>query len=160
LNAISEGNPEVIFKNRPAPTVITPHYGEMGRLVKMSPKEVEDNKYKLSEQYSKEWNLILVLKGHETLITEPSGKQVINQSGGPSLATAGSGDVLSGIIGTLGAQNKEKLFEASSTAVYLHGLAGDLATQEIGERSVMASDVINLLPQVLKKAESQLSLSQ
>lgn len=122
----------------------------------MPPKEVEDNKYKLSERFSKEWNLILVLKGHETLIAEPAGQQVINKSGGPGLATAGSGDVLSGIIGTLAAQNLEKLFEASSTAVYLHGLAGDLATKEIGERSVMATDVINYLPKALKKAEKQL----
>ncbi|MFH1598615.1 MAG: NAD(P)H-hydrate dehydratase [Patescibacteria group bacterium] len=155
LNAISEGNPDEIFSNRPNRTIITPHYGEMGRLIKLSPKEIEDNKYKLSERYAREWNLTLVLKGQETLITEPAGKQVINKSGGPGLATAGSGDVLSGIIATLGAQNQEKLFEAAATSVYLHGLAGDLATKEIGERSVMATDVINYLPEALKYTESQ-----
>ncbi len=156
LNAISEGNPEEIFTSRPCLTIITPHYGEMGRLIKMPPKEIEDDKYKLSARYAKEWNLILVLKGHETLITEPSGKQVVNRSGGPGLATAGSGDVLSGIIGTLCSQNKEKLFEATASAVYLHGLAGDLGESEIGERSVMATDVINYLPKALKQVESQL----
>ena len=156
LNAIAESDPNEIFQNRLSPTIITPHYGEMGRLIEMPPKEIEDDKYKLSARYAREWNLILVLKGHETLITEPSRKQVVNQSGGPSLATAGSGDVLSGIIGTLCSQNKEKLFEATASAVYLHGLAGDLAESEIGERSVMATDVINNLPKALKQAESQL----
>lgn len=156
LNAIAEDGPDDIFPDRPGPTIITPHYGEMGRLIKMSPQEVEDDKYILSKRYAKDWNIILVLKGHETLITEPGGKQVINKSGGPGLATAGAGDVLSGIIGTLCSQNKDKLFEATASAVYLHGLAGDLAAKEIGERSVMASDVINLLPSALKQAESQL----
>ncbi|MBU1148681.1 NAD(P)H-hydrate dehydratase, partial [Patescibacteria group bacterium] len=94
LNAIAEGDPDEPFANRPNQTIITPHYGEMSRLTKLSAKELEDDKFIQAKKYAKDWNLILVLKGNETLITSPSGRQVVNKTGGPGLATAGSGDVL------------------------------------------------------------------
>ncbi len=72
------------------------------------------------------------------------------------MATAGMGDVLVGIISTLCAQNLTKIFEATCTAVYLHGLAGDLACKKIGQRSIIASDIIKFLPKAIKKAESEL----
>jgi NAD(P)H-hydrate epimerase len=98
---------------------------------------------------------IIVLKGHDTIIAEPNGRVVINRVGGPELATAGSGDVLSGIIGSFVGQNPKTPFEAICTAVYLHGLACKLAKEETGERSLIASDVIRYLPKAIKQAEEE-----
>jgi NAD(P)H-hydrate epimerase len=78
----------------------------------------------------------------------------VNLIGGPELAKAGTGDVLSGIVGSFVAQNPDEVFEAAATAVYLHGLAGEIAKEALSDRSVMASDVIKYLPQAIKKAEN------
>jgi len=92
-----------------------------------------------------------VHKGNETVIT--NGEEVVmNETGGPALATAGTGDVLAGIVSSLWAENPNEHFEATATSVYLHGLAGDLAAKVLGERSVMASDVIQYLPEAMKMA--------
>lgn len=145
-----------LFKKRRLPTVITPHPGEMARLCCLKVNEVQKNREQLAFKKAKEWKVIIVLKGYQTVIAEPSGKIVINQSGGPGLATAGTGDVLDGILAVLWAENLNRSFEAVCTAVYLHGLAGDLAVKKIGERSVIASDVIKYLPEAIKikKAKS------
>lgn len=141
----------LLFRYRKFPTILTPHEGEMARLCKVSAQKIHKNRQKLAFQKVKEWNVILVLKGYNTVIAQPSGKVIINQTGGPALATAGTGDVLTGVIATLWAENLDKPFETAATAVFIHGKAGDYAAKEFGERSVMASDVIKYLPAVIHK---------
>jgi len=142
-----------LLAQRTWPTIITPHPGELARLIKEKPQNINKNRIKFAQKTALEFKSITVLKGYQTVIAEPEGKIIINKTGGPELATAGTGDVLTGIISTLCSQNLNRLFEATSTAVYLHGLAGDLATKKIGERSVIASDIIQFLPLAIKKIE-------
>lgn len=176
LNAISLGfkiikdvkkvnNIVEFLKKRQAPSVITPHVGEMQRIIKairkrgeyqkISSEYIDKNKEEIALYLANRIGFIVVLKGHETVVAEPD-RVVINKTGNPGMATAGAGDVLSGIIGTFVSQNQNKIFEATATGVYLHGLAGDIASQKIGERSVIASDIIRYLPQALKGAEAEL----
>lgn len=136
----------LLFGKRKFSLILTPHEGEMARLCDVSPEIVHQNRQKFAAQKAKEWKVILVLKGYQTIIADQFGKTIINKSGGPSLATAGTGDVLSGIIATLWAENIDKRFEAVVTAVYIHGRAGDLAAKKLGQRSVVASDVIENIP--------------
>jgi ADP-dependent NAD(P)H-hydrate dehydratase / NAD(P)H-hydrate epimerase len=145
-----------ILSRRKEPTIITPHPGEAGRLINKRPVEINKNRLKITQSIASNFRAIVVLKGHETVIAEPKGRIIINKTGGPELATAGSGDVLLGIISTFCAQNLTNLFKATAVADYLHGLAGNLASQKIGERSVIASDIIKFLPKAIKKAEKEL----
>lgn len=139
-----------LFKKRKSPTIFTPHEGEMGFLCDLSSEEVHKNRQKLAAEKAREWGVTLVLKGHKTIIASHLlEKLIINQTGGPGLATAGTGDVLAGILAVLWTENLDKPVEAASAAVFLHGRAGDLASRELGERSVMAGDVIKYLPTVL-----------
>ena len=150
-----------LLSKRTYPTILTPHQGEFSRLTGLNIKKIEKKRKELAEQYAKTWKSIIVLKGEDTMIAD-SDREVINKSGpprlavdarqgGPELATAGTGDVLSGIIATFCAQNLNQLFEAVSTAVFLHGIAGAIAKQKIGERSVIASDIIKYLPEAIKQ---------
>ena len=97
--------------------------------------------------FAKEFSITLVLKGHETLITDGS-RVFINKIGNPGMATAGSGDVLTGIIATL--FHSLEAIDAARLGVYIHALAGDLAKEEVGEESLIASDIINYLPKAFK----------
>lgn len=151
INAITK-NPQEYLKN--TNVILTPHPGELSKLIKVKPSEIDKDKIKYALESANKFNSIIVLKGENTVITD--GKKLVkNKTGGSELATAGTGDVLSGIIATFWAQNINKPLESSSTAVYLHGLSGDLAATEKGERSVIASDVIKYLPEALKKAEKE-----
>jgi len=152
LNILADKKAVGLLAKRKAITIVTPHEGEMSRLTKLSVKQIAKKRTKLAKEYARRWRSIIVLKGYQTVITSPAGKTVINKTGGPALATPGSGDVLTGIMATLLVQNLDKPFEASVVAVYLHGLAGDVAAKDLGERSVMASDIIDYLPGVTKKA--------
>jgi NAD(P)H-hydrate epimerase len=145
--------------------VITPHPGEAARIINAMSLEdvpknikaeyIEKNKSEIAEILSRNLNCVAVVKGYETAISD-SSKIIIDKVGGPELATAGSGDVLSGIIGSFIGQNPKKIFEATAVAVYLHSLAGILAKEKFGERSIIASDIIRFLPQAIKKAESEM----
>lgn len=135
-----------LFKKRKFPIILTPHEGEMARLTQISISEIHQHRQKIASIKASEWQVVLVLKGQKTIIVNPFGKMIINQTGGPSLATAGTGDVLDGILAVLWAENLSKPYEAAAAAVYLHGKAGDRAALDLGERSVMASDVIRYLP--------------
>lgn len=154
------------FMKRPNKLVLTPHPGEALRLLnaanfdefsdkKIDVKFVEENKKIIAPILAKKLNATVILKGHDSVISDPDGNIVINKIGGPELATSGSGDVLSGIIGSFIGQNPNNQFEAICTAVYLHGLAGKLAKEKIGERSVIASDIIRYLPEAIKQAENE-----
>lgn len=133
------------FKNR----IITPHPGEMARLLGISVNELKRNRKALAKKFAKDYNLTLVLKGAHTLVTDYSGKLYINESGNPGMATAGSGDVLSGIIAAFLAQGLDE-FRAAKYAVYLHGRAGDLAARQKTQLGMIASDIIDNIPRAIK----------
>ena len=130
--------------------IITPHPGEMARLIGKKAKEVQENRIKIAGDFARKYKVIVILKGAGTVISDPEGNIYINPTGNPGMASAGVGDVLTGMIGSFLAQRREPL-EAAKTGVYLHGLAGDLAAQEKGEESLIASDLLKKLPQVFKQ---------
>lgn len=131
-----------------ATAILTPHPGEMAALTGMDVAAVQGNREQTAQEFARRHQVIVVLKGHRTVVTD--GMETYeNHTGNPGMATAGSGDVLSGIIGSLLAQGIEP-FAAATTGVYVHGAAGDRAAQDIGEPSLIASDIISYLPAVLK----------
>ena len=138
----------------PPGTVITPHPGEMGRLthgLKVSGGGID--RLELSRSKAKEWQVTLVLKGACTIITEPDGRTRINWQANPALATAGTGDVLSGMIAGLLAQ-KVAPFDASSAAVYLHAAASELVSAQIGDTGLLAADLLPQIPRAIMKLRS------
>lgn len=152
LNALADTKKvKQILDKRKSLTILTPHEGEMARLTSLSVKKISSARRKVARRYAKLWRAIVVLKGYHTIIADQKGRVAVNQTGGPHLATAGSGDVLTGMIATLVSQNLAMPFEAVVTAVYIHGLAGDLAGKDLSERSVIASDIIEYIPQVWRK---------
>ena len=132
------------------PMIVTPHPGEMARLLKTSIKFVEANRIKVAMQLAKQWNVYVLLKGHRSLVATPRGQVYINPTGSVTLATAGSGDVLTGLITGFLAQGLNPL-RACLTAVYLHGRAGDYLYEKFGDRGTTASDLLKTIPQMLKE---------
>lgn len=133
----------------PQGTILTPHPGEMARLCDLPTTEVVQNRWELASNKAREWGVTLVLKGAHTLVAEPNGRLRVLPFKTSALATAGTGDVLAGMIGTLRAQGVHP-GDAAAGAAWLHGLAGMIAAQQLGsERAVCASDVINALPAAL-----------
>ncbi|MCX6578074.1 MAG: NAD(P)H-hydrate dehydratase [Candidatus Aminicenantes bacterium] len=132
--------------------VLTPHPGEFARLLGLSVKNVLDNRLELVPQFAEKYRVYLVLKGYRTLIANPQGKVYINPTGNPGMASGGSGDVLSGMIASLIIQEKD-ILGATLAAVYLHGLSGDIGAGRLGERPLIAGDLIRYLPQALKMME-------
>lgn len=149
LNALSDLKKTSTLKLRTSQTVVTPHEGEMARLTGYTSEYISAHRRVVARTYAARWNSIVVLKGNRTVIADPNGRVVINKTGGPALATPGSGDVLSGMIATLAAQSVKNLFTAVITAVYLHGEIGDKTARELGERSVLATDLLGCMPFVL-----------
>jgi hydroxyethylthiazole kinase-like uncharacterized protein yjeF len=123
------------------PLILTPHTGEMGRLVGKSANEVTQNRIAIATEFATKHQVILVLKGNRTLIAAPDGEVYVNPTGNAGMATGGSGDVLTGIIAGLLAQKKDAALSATIAAVYLHGLAGDIAAARFGMRALIASDI-------------------
>jgi NAD(P)H-hydrate epimerase len=123
------------------PLILTPHAGEMARLVGKSAKEVVERRLEIANEFATRHQVILVLKGSRTLIATPSGEVYINPTGNAGMATGGSGDVLTGIIAGLLAQKSDDAIKATIAAVYLHGLAGDIAASHVGTRALIASDI-------------------
>lgn len=148
LNALAK-KPDIL-KKRKSMTIVTPHAGEMGRLLGINAKEVQKNRRILAKQFSCMYNIVTVLKGQGTIVADCSGKTFKNNTGNPGMAKGGSGDVLTGIIAAFLAQSKDA-FKAACAGVYVHGLAGDLAADEFGQVSVLATDILKKLPLVLKK---------
>ena len=131
--------------------VLTPHPGEMARLLGWRVKKIQGQRTKIAKKFARDFNVTLVLKGHNTVVADNKGDLYINKTGNPGMSTAGCGDVLTGIIGAFLAQGLSA-FQAAKYAVYLHGLAGDLAAQEKTEISLIASDIIGKIPQAIKRA--------
>jgi NAD(P)H-hydrate epimerase len=134
--------------------VITPHPGEMSRLTGLSIAEIQANRLEVARKFAREHELIVVLKGHRTLITAPDGTVWVNPTGNPGMATGGTGDVLTGMVAGLVAQHPKDAFLATALAVYLHGLAGDLAAEALGENSLVATDLIHFLPAAFAQTQN------
>jgi ADP-dependent NAD(P)H-hydrate dehydratase / NAD(P)H-hydrate epimerase len=131
------------------PLILTPHPGEMGRLAGLTSRQVSEDRIGLSRSFSQSHRAYLVLKGYRTLIATPQGEVFINPTGNPGMASGGTGDVLTGMIGGLICQGIDPLLSLQM-AVYLHGLAGDQVVLEKGERSLVATDLIRHIPSVLR----------
>lgn len=138
------------LKAAKAPIVLTPHPGEMARLTGLSIQEVERDRLNVALRAVSQWGKIVVLKGARTIIADPSGIAYINPTGNPGMATAGSGDVLTGIITGLLAQGMRP-FDAAVLGVYVHGLAGDIASSKLGEMGVTAMDILGNVPDALRR---------
>jgi NAD(P)H-hydrate epimerase len=129
--------------------ILTPHPGEMARLMRSQVKEVLEDRIGVSRNFSQSHHVHLVLKGHPTLISTPKGEVFINPTGNPGMASGGTGDVLTGMIGGLVCQGFD-ILPSLQMAVYLHGMAGDEGAQEWGEKSLIATDIIKKIPTLLK----------
>ena len=137
--------------------VITPHPGEMSRLTGLSIAEIQANRLEVARKFAREHELIVVLKGHRTLIAAPDGTVWVNPTGNPGMATGGTGDVLTGMVAGLIAQHPQHALEATALAVYLHGLAGDLANESVGESSLVATDLVRFLPEAFAQMRKEKS---
>jgi NAD(P)H-hydrate epimerase len=134
---------------RGAPTILTPHPGELGRLLDVPSADVNAQRLEHAREAARRSGAIVVLKGDDTLVVEPEGRVAVSQGGSPALATAGTGDVLSGVTGALLAQGLAP-FDAACAAVHLHAAAGRRAARDVGApEGVIASDVIAALPRAL-----------
>jgi len=134
--------------------VITPHPGEMARLTGMTIAAVQRDRINLARSFAHENNLILVLKGHRTLVAEPKGEVWVNPTGNPGMATGGTGDILTGMVAGMLAQNPHRILEAVIAAVFLHGGAGDVAEETVGEHSLVATDLLSGLPEAFRRVRT------
>lgn len=146
LNCIAQ-HPEML-PLLPPQTVITPHQGEFDRL--FGEQQTAEQRLKKAIEMAQYYNIIIVLKSHHTAIVRPTGRVYFNSSGNPGMATAGAGDVLTGVIGAFIAQGYRPDL-AATIGVYIHGLAGDLAASEIGQFGVIASDISDHLGRAINK---------
>ncbi len=139
-----------ILKDSEHPIILTPHPGEMARLMGLSSQAIQEERVETSRHFAVEFGVYLVLKGSRTIIAQPDGNIHINPSGNPGMASGGTGDILTGMIGGLVCQG----FPPSSAAIaatYIHGLAGDLVANEKGEMALIATDILEKIPHVLKE---------
>jgi len=148
LNALAEA--PRWWKRLPPGNVLTPHPGEMARLVGRKVADVEADRVSTAQEAAARWKQVVVLKGAYTVVAEPEGSTVINPFANPGLATAGSGDVLAGAIVGFLAQGLPP-FAAAAVGVYLHGLAGEVVRGELGVAGVVAGDLLPALPQALRR---------
>jgi len=134
------------------PMVLTPHPGEMSRLAGISIKAVQADRVNIARSFARYHHLVLVLKGNRTVIGLPDGSAWVNPTGNPGMATGGTGDILTGMTAGVIAQMPKDYTRAAIAAVYLHGLAGDVAAERMGEHSLLATDLLNGLPEAFRRA--------
>ena len=139
-----------ILERLKAPAVLTPHEAEMARLLGTAAANVTRNRLSLAREFASKLRVVIVLKGHHTIVAMPDGRALVNTTGNPGMATAGAGDVLTGIIAAFIGMGMPA-GDAAAAGVHLHGLAGDCAAGELGERSVRASDIIRYMPAAFRK---------
>lgn len=144
--------PDILQKKK-GELVITPHPGELARLLGVSIGEIQKNREKYAKLTSENFNVITVLKGSNTIVADKEGTIYVNKTGNPGMATAGSGDVLTGIISSFIGQGIESK-RAAMLGVYLHGVAGDLAKSQKGEYGIIASDIVEYIPYAIMRLES------
>jgi ADP-dependent NAD(P)H-hydrate dehydratase / NAD(P)H-hydrate epimerase len=142
-------------RNRDRTLVLTPHPGEMSRLTGVSVAAIQRDRINVARSFSRQHKLTLVLKGDRTIVANGSGEAWVNTTGNPGMATGGTGDILTGIVAGMLAQNPKRGFAAVLAAVYLHGLAGDIAREHSGEYSLVATDLITALPEAFRRVRAQ-----
>ena len=134
----------------PVPAIITPHPGEMARLMRQSTGEIQASRLELASQAANDWGVTVVLKGAHTVIAAPDGRIRLSPWAVPALATAGTGDVMAGATVGMVAQGLEP-FDAATCAVYIHGLAGRMVSDELGDAGLLASDLLPALPRAMRR---------
>jgi len=139
-----------ILKDIAYGAVLTPHAGEMARLLGTSPEKVQGDRLKVARDFAVKWHVTIILKGFRTVVALPDGNAFVNPTGNPGMATAGAGDVLTGVVAAFIAAGLHEQ-DAAVAAAYVHGLAGDIAASRLGEASVRASDIAACLPDALRK---------
>ncbi|MGH9685250.1 MAG: NAD(P)H-hydrate dehydratase [Candidatus Acidiferrales bacterium] len=150
LNAFAGRTAEL--KDPKSAIAMTPHPGEMARLLGSSVDEVQAHRFETARKAAADWNAHVILKGHQTVIAAPDGRVWINSTGNPGMATGGTGDVLAGMLAGLTAQFVEYDWPSVLCfGVYLHGLAGDIAAAEVGEVPLTASDLIRAIPRAYQQ---------
>ena len=152
INALSRSK-EILSSLSPQ-TVLTPHPGEMARLIGRTVEALERDRIGIAQRFAETHNVTLVLKGAPTVVARGNGEVWINSTGNAGMATGGMGDVLTGLIAGLMAQ-KVPAFDAAVLGVYLHGLAGDIVAESIGMHGLMAGDVLNNVPEAIKLCGTQ-----
>jgi NAD(P)H-hydrate epimerase len=152
LNAFQGRASELNGKGRTL--VITPHPGEMARLAGCSTADVQKDRLGTARKFATEHELIVVLKGHRTLVVQPDGEAWVNTTANPGMSTGGTGDILTGMVAGMLAQHPKDVLRAVCAAVYLHGLAGDVMLPDVGEHSMVATDLIRGLPEAFRKARA------
>lgn len=152
LNCLSE-NPDVL-RERKGSSCLTPHPGEMARLLRISTSSVQGDRAGTAAHFAQQFNCVVVLKGRHTIIATPDGGLFCNPTGNPGMASGGTGDVLSGIIGGSMAQGVS-MVDAAVLGVYVHGLAGDLAAERVTGRAMLARDLLDAMPDAWRCLESK-----
>lgn len=147
INALA-GAPSIL-KNSKLNLILTPHPGEMSRLARLQAEDIQKRRVEVAKEISRKFSAVVVLKGARTIVADPDGRALINLTGNPGMASAGMGDVLTGAISGLLAQGLTP-FDASACAVFVHGMAGDVVASLKGEHGIIASDLIEALPYVIK----------
>lgn len=138
------------FSESKGEIILTPHPGEMARLTGLSIEKIQQNREDIAKSFAKKWNVVVVLKGANTVVASPAGGFLVSPFANPLLATAGTGDVLSGIIAGLLAQNLTA-FDAAGLGVYIHAKAAEKLKIQLGKAGLLASDLLPVLPQILKE---------
>ncbi len=151
LNAFEGRTDQLSGKGRVL--VITPHPGEMARLVGCTIADVQKDRLGVARRFARAHDLIVVLKGHRTLVVQPSGEAWVNTTGNPGMSTGGTGDILTGMVAGMIAQNPKDSRLAVCAAVHLHGLAGDVMRESVGEHSMVATDLLRGLPEAFRRAQ-------
>src|SRR5262249_16585201 len=150
LNALAPW-PDDLKGSDDLPIIVTPHPGEMARLTGKTNREIVADRIGIAREFATKHNVITILKGSRSIIAAPNGVVYVNPTGNAGMATAGSGDVLTGLITGLLAQSPATPLGATVAGVYLHGLAGDLAADKLGMRSMIASDIIAHLSETISR---------
>ena len=148
LNALAEDLE--VLKRVPAPMILTPHPGEMARLIRLSVADIQRDRERIAKEFATRYGMVVVLKGHRTIVANVDGELYVNETGNPGMASGGCGDVLTGMIAGLLGQ-RLSLFDAARLGVYLHGLAGDLAASERGPVGLIASDLLDTIPLAIRQ---------
>ena len=151
LNAIASGGGPAPSSPAasPAPLVLTPHPGEAARLAGTSAAEIQSDRLGAARRLAREAGAVVVLKGHRTVVATPEGRASINSTGNPGMASAGMGDVLTGMPGALLAR-RIPAADAARLSVFLHGAAGDLAAARLGQEAMTATDALRDLPEAIR----------
>jgi NAD(P)H-hydrate epimerase len=152
LNAFDGRADELTGRGRSL--VITPHPGEMARLIGSTAAGVQKDRLNIARDFAREHEVTVVLKGYRTLVAAPDGTVWVNTTGNPGMATGGTGDILTGMTAGLVAQHPQRVLAAVCAAVHLHGLAGDVACETIGEHSLVATDLLTALPEAFRRTRT------